>query len=193
MLHDQAEPQEFKQPKELNEVEICALSGKKRGPHCPYGVKELFLRQDLEKNGLAPCNVHCRLLVRNDELAGPSNEYRVFEDLPPVYESWQRQANRPMAARETSQYADNNLFEIVRPASGSLYKRPLDLAPAYQTLRFEAIGAPARAVVIWSLNGHEVGRTNDRHYLDWNVQTGSFVLRAETREGQISEVTFSVD
>ena len=193
MLYDKAEPQDFERPKGLVEVEVCALSGKKRGPDCPHGVKELFLHQDLEKSGLAPCDVHRRLLVRNDELAGPNNEYRVFEDLPPVYESWQRQTNRPMAPKEDSQYAENSLFEIVRPASGSLYKRPLDLAPAYQTLRFEAIGAPARAVVIWSLNGNEVGRTNDHHYLDWNVQTGSFVLRAETTDGQISEVRFSVD
>jgi len=193
MLHDRVESQEFEQPKGLVELEVCALSGKKRGPDCPHGVNELFLRTGLEKSGLAPCDVHRRLLVRNAERAGSFNEYRVFEDLPPVYEPWQRQTNRPMAPKEDSQYADNNLFEIIRPASGSLYKRPLDLAPAYQTLRFEAVGAPSRAVVIWSLNGHEVGRTTDRHYLDWNVQTGSFRLSAETTEGQLSEVRFSVD
>jgi penicillin-binding protein 1C len=192
MLHDKAAPQDFEQPKGLVEVEVCALSGKKRGPDCPHGVNELFLSSSLEKSGLAPCDVHRRLLIRNAE-AGSANEYRVIEDLPPVYEPWQRQTNRPMVPREFSHYAKSNLFEIVRPASGSLYKRPIDLAPAYQTLRFEAIGAPARAVVIWLLNGHEVGRTNGRHYLDWSVQAGSFRLRAETTEGQISEVRFSVD
>jgi membrane carboxypeptidase/penicillin-binding protein PbpC len=98
-----------------------------------------------------------------------------------------------MSPRESSQYAESAVLEIVRPASGSLYRRPIDLAPSYQSLRFEAIGAPARTVVIWSLNGTEIGRTNDRHALDWNVQSGSFRLKAETAEGQISEVKFTVD
>ncbi len=192
MLYDRSEPEDFERPKGLVEVEVCALSGKKRGPDCLHGVKELFVRADIVENGLAPCDVHRRLLVRDGEHEG-ANVSRVFEDLPPTYEPWQRQTNRPMAPRDRSQYAGRELFEIVRPASGSVYKRPLDLAPPYQTLRFEAIGAPAGAVVTWSLNGTEVGRTGDRHYLDWSIRTGSFRLKAETAEGQVSEVRFSVD
>ena len=193
MLHNAKDPLDFDQPEGLVEIEVCALSGKKRGPDCPHGVNELFLTAGLEKSGLMPCGVHRRLLVRDSEQAGSPGEYRVFEDLPPVYEPWQRQTNRTMPPRESSQYAASTVLEIVRPANGSLYRRPLDLAPAYQTLRFEAIGAPARAIVVWSLNGMEIGRTHDRHYLDWNVQMGSFKLKAETAEGHISEVRFSVD
>jgi hypothetical protein len=183
MLHDKTEPPEFEQPKELVEIEVCALSGKKRGPDCPHGVNELFLRQDLQTSGLAPCDVHRRLLVRNPEQAGSADEYRVFEDLPPAYELWQRQTNRPMAPKESSHYAENAVFDIVRPASGSLYKKPLDLAPTYQTLRFEAIGAPARAVVIWTLNGHELGRTRERHSSIGRAN-GIVQAQAETTEGR---------
>jgi hypothetical protein len=98
-----------------------------------------------------------------------------------------------MVPRELSVYAKSAVFEIIRPSNNALYKRPLDLAPEYQTLRFEAIGAPAHAEVIWSLNGIEVGRTIGAHFVDWHVQAGEFRLRAEAGGNVANEVKFQVE
>ncbi len=196
MLHDKKWPQDFEKPKGLVEIEVCALSGAKKGPDCPHGVRELFLRASLLGHELAPCTVHRKLQVqaRQERGAGQEQaEYRIYEDLPPVYEPWQRQANRPAVPRELSIHAKNAVFEIIRPSNGTIYKRPLDLAPEYQTLRFEAIGAPSGALVTWSLNGSEIGRTTGSHFFDWKVQAGEFKLRAETSGGAVSEARFSVE
>jgi penicillin-binding protein 1C len=192
-------PLDFERPKGLVEVEVCALSGMKRGPDCAHGVRELFFRNSLEGRELAPCTVHRKLPIQAREefkdtapRENRNREYGIFEDLPPIYESWQRQAARPMVPRELSQYAKSAVFEIIRPSNNALYKRPLDLAPEYQTLRFEAIGAPAHAEVIWSLNGIEVGHTIGAHFLDWHVQAGEFRLRAEAGGNVSNEVKFQV-
>ncbi len=199
-LYGQKTPPDFERPKGLVEVEVCALSGMKKGPDCPHGVRELFIRERFDERELTPCTVHRKLPVH---ASGKANvvafrknenvEYRIFEDLPPVYESWQRQAARPVVPRELSAYAKSAVFAIIRPSNNALYKRPLDLAPKYQTLRFEAVGAPAHAVVIWSLNGRELGRTTGAHVLDWQVQAGEYRLRAEAGESVMSEVKFQVE
>jgi len=200
LVYDKKTPQDFERPKGLVEVEVCALSGMKRGPDCPHGVRELFLRGSLAGKELAPCTVHRKLPIQaRGELKDAvlrenrNKEYGIFEDLPPIYESWQRQAARPVVPRELSQYAKNAVFEIIRPSHNALYKRPLDLAPEYQTLRFEAIGAPAHAEVIWRLNGIEIGRTIGAHFLYWHVQAGEFRLRAEAGSNVVSEVNFQVE
>jgi penicillin-binding protein 1C len=203
LLYDKKSPSDFVRPKELVEVEICALSGMKKGLDCPHGVHELFLRSSLDNKELESCNMHRRLpiqaqhtinVVVTDALKDNSEmEYRIFEDLPPMYESWQRQANRPAVPKELSVYAKNALFQIIRPSNNALYKRPLDLAPEYQTLRFEAIGAPAHAVVIWSLNGQEIGRTTSAHFLDWRVRPGEYHLMAQPEGSLRSEVRFRVE
>jgi penicillin-binding protein 1C len=200
LVYNKKTPLDFERPKGLVEVEVCSLSGMKRGPDCPHGVRELFLRSSLAGKELAPCTVHRKLLIQAREEvkdAAPretkNKEYGIFEDLPPVYESWQRQAERPMVPRELSQYAKNAVFEIIRPSNNALYKRPLDLAPEYQTLRFEAIGAPAHVEVIWRLNGIELGRTVGAHFLDWQVRAGEFRLRAEAGNNVVSEVKFQVE
>ena len=106
-------------------------------------------------------------------------EERIFEDLPPIYEPWQRETGRPAVPRERSLHARSAAFEVIRPAKGAVYKRPLDLAPEYQTIRFEAVGSPAGSTVVWSLNGSEIGRTVSPHFLDWRAQAGEYRLRAD--------------
>jgi penicillin-binding protein 1C len=202
LLYDKKTPPDFIRPKGLVEVEVCALSGMKKAPDCPHGVRELFHRKSLAGKELEPCNMHRKLPVQaqngtKDSLRAlredKNMEYRIFEDLPPVYESWQRQASRPSVPRELSLYAKNAVFQIIRPSNGGLYKRPLDLAPEYQTLRFEAIGAPANAVVTWYVNEQEIGRTSNAHFLDWHVKAGEHRLRAEAGGSVVSEVKFRVE
>jgi len=200
MLHDKKIPADFEKPKCLIEAEVCPLSGKSRGPDCPQGVRELFFVSAFENNKLDTCDMHKRLTVQAKRdtinIEEPNNsgtESRVFEDLPAVYEPWQRQANRPAVPREFSVHARDDVFLIIRPAQGTIFKRPLDLAPEYQTLRFEAIGAPIGSVVVWSLNGRDLGMTTGPHVLDWQVQAGEFKLRAEADPGAVSEVRFRID
>jgi penicillin-binding protein 1C len=200
MLHDKKEPMDFERPKGLVEREVCALSGKKRGPNCPHGVRELFFMSSLEENGLETCDMHLKLPV--NVRAGAVNfsqqdhndvEERIFEDLPPVYEPWQRETGRLVVPRELSLHATDAVFEIIRPTQGTVYKRPLDLAPEYQTLRFEAIGAPAGAAVVWSINGTEINQTTGAHFFDWKARAGEFRLKAAVAGGIASEVRFVVE
>ena len=200
MLHDKKEPTDFERPKGLVEREVCALSGKRRGPNCPHGVRELFFASSLEGVGLETCDMHLKLPV--NARAGAVNfsrqdhhdmEERIFEDLPPVYEPWQRETGRQVVPRELSLHAKDAVFGIIRPSQGTIYKRPLDLAPEYQTLRFEAIGAPAGAAVVWSLNGTEINRTTGAHFFDWKAREGEFRLKAAVGGGIASEVRFVVE
>ncbi len=199
LLHDKKEPGDFDRPKGLTEVEVCSLSGKKRGPACPQGVKELFLLQDIEGKAMEPCDIHRKLTVhaRSGAVAlsaqnGDEVEERIFEDLPPIYEPWQRETGRPAVPRDLSLHARSAAFEVIRPAKGAVYKRPLDLAPEYQTIRFEAVGSPAGSTVVWSLNGSEIGRTVGPHFLDWSAQAGEYRLRADAA-GSYDEVRFTVE
>ncbi|MEK6698120.1 MAG: penicillin-binding protein 1C [Nitrospirota bacterium] len=199
LLHDRKEPRDFDRPKGLVEVEVCALSGKRRGPACPQGVKELFLLQDIEGKAMEPCDMHRKLTVHAASGAvalsaqnGDEVEERIFEDLPPIYEPWQRETGRPAVPRERSLHARSAAFEVIRPAKGAVYKRPLDLAPEYQTIRFEAVGSPAGSTVVWSLNGSEIGRTVSPHFLDWRAQAGEYRLRADAA-GAYDEVRFIVE
>lgn len=199
LLHDRKEPGDFDRPKGLTEVEVCSLSGKRRGPACPQGVKEFFLLQDIEGKAMEPCDMHRKLTVHvpsgavalsaqnRDEV-----EERIFEDLPPIYEPWQRETGRPAVPRDLSLHARGAALEVIRPAKGAVYKRPLDLAPEYQTIRFEAVGSPAGSTVVWSLNGSEIGRTVGPHFLDWRAQAGEYRLRAGAA-GSYDEVRFTVE
>ncbi len=199
LLHDRKEPADFDRPKGLAEVEVCSLSGKKRGPACPQGVKEFFLLQDSEGKAMEPCDMHRKLTVHAPSgaiaLSAQNRddvEERIFEDLPPIYEPWQRETGRPAVPREHSLHARSAAFEVIRPAKGAVYKRPLDLAPEYQTIRFEAVGSPAGSTVVWSLNGSEIGRTVGPHFLDWRAQAGEYRLRADAA-GSSDEVRFTVE
>jgi penicillin-binding protein 1C len=65
----------------LIEIEICALSGKRPGHHCPHRTRELFAAGDVPATS---CDVHVELAVdpENGLLAGPGckrPELRVFE------------------------------------------------------------------------------------------------------------------
>ncbi|HAR46728.1 MAG: penicillin-binding protein 1C [Nitrospirae bacterium GWC2_57_13] len=200
LLQGKKEPKDFERPSGLIEVEVCALSGKQKGPDCPHGVSELFLRDEVEAGAMEPCDVHRKLpvLAGNGQIAPAGarreeTEYRVFEDLPPIYEFWQRETGRPVMPRELSRHAESALFEIIRPAHQSIYRRPLDLAARYQTIRFEAVGAPGSAEVVWTLNSDEIGRTRDAHFLDWPVRTGEYRLRATAPGVPASEIRFTVE
>jgi penicillin-binding protein 1C len=46
---------EFLQPRGVRELEVCPLSGKLRGPHCPTGITELFAETSLPGG---PCALH---------------------------------------------------------------------------------------------------------------------------------------
>ncbi len=84
----------------LEGVEVCALSGRLPGAHCPHRVRERVPR------GRAPrdhCSWHQALPVdtRTGGLAGPgcpadAVEQRRFEVLPEPYGPWAREAGRPL-------------------------------------------------------------------------------------------------
>lgn len=93
-LHDGEPVETFVRPRGLEEVEVCAISGKLPTEHCPNRVKELFIM------GTAPvqhCDVHQAFRV-NKETGKLATVYtppelveeRVYEIYPPEAADWIR-------------------------------------------------------------------------------------------------------
>ena len=207
-LYENKWPEEFLKPDDLVEIEICPLSGKAKGYACPSGVKEIFLKQEMAMIDQTPCNMHRILMadagtgepVIEDGLYKSNNqgvnnlEERVFEDMPPVYEPWQREGKRPTAPHKLSLFRKGDEFSIISPAHDAAYKRLTDLSPEYQTIRFEAVGAPPNVPVRWIVNGKTAGVTTLQHVMDWPAKSGEFSLLAvpEARRELSREVRFVV-
>ena len=91
-------PGELARPR-APEVEICPLSGRAAGPHCPHTKQERIP----EGAKLGSCQLHTSVLIDTltGELAGPSCqtdvEARAFEAYPPLFMPWARTAKRPLA------------------------------------------------------------------------------------------------
>ncbi len=91
-------------------AEICPLSGKLRGPHCPHSQVEIFPATGAAgKAPTAVCDMHERVRVdrRNGLRAGktcPDSvvEERVFERHPADLAAWARTAHRPLAPTQLS-------------------------------------------------------------------------------------------
>jgi penicillin-binding protein 1C len=93
----------FPRPEGIEEVEVCAASGRRAGPSCPRVRRELALR------GHAPretCEVHATVAVdRRGDLASPTCEGAVerrVEVWPPPFDRWAAATGRPSAPRGVS-------------------------------------------------------------------------------------------
>jgi penicillin-binding protein 1C len=143
-------PGPFAEPKGIVRRTICPESGDLAGPACPGSMEEIF------QSGTAPTH-SCPI----DHGSG-----RVLR-----------------AGRVPSRPGDSALepaLVILFPRDGGIFKIDPVLRREYQALKFRAAldnGAEA-ADVEWWVNGKMIGRSPSAAGFPWNLEPGSFTIRA---------------
>ncbi len=147
-------PAAFERPEGLVEVEVCALSGLRPNPDCPYRVRELFLA------GTEPeqtCTLHQRIAVdrctgRRATAETPPEclEERVYTLLPPEAQEWARRHGIPQpppaGPEETvaagpalpSHLQDATPLVLSEPDEGAVYQLDPSLPRDVQRIRVAA-------------------------------------------------------
>ncbi|HEU4403857.1 MAG TPA: penicillin-binding protein 1C [Polyangiaceae bacterium] len=186
----------------LEEVEVCALSGRRPSPSCPHRVRERVPR------GRAPreaCSWHRTLAVdtRTGGLAGPGCAPEVvaqwpFEDLPEPYGGWGREAGRPLPPPPSplcpprAPSGAGARVRIVFPLAGARFQLDRDLPPERQRapLRVElpAGAGPARAF----LDQTPLPAPASGPWL-WPLSPGPHRLRVEAPGLETAEVEVRVE
>jgi penicillin-binding protein 1C len=184
----------------LEEVEVCALSGRRPSALCPHRVRERVPR------GRAPreaCSWHRALPVddRTGGLAGPQCppevvSTRAFEDLPEPYGPWAREAGRPLPPPPSPlcppRGPSTARARIVFPLENARFELDPDLPPERQfaPLRVElppGVG-PARAFLDQTL----LPTPSSGPWL-WPLRAGPHRLRVEARGLETAEIEVWVE
>ena len=188
-LHQDAEPAPFSRHRDIEEVEVCSLSGALPGPDCPHRVKERFLYRQLPEH---TCDVHQRLRVdrANGLLAGPGCPVETTEEtvavvLPPEYDAWlnaQGQTLPPRAfsprcpsQRSASPHGD---LRILHPVAESEYLFDPSIPPSQQRLQLLASAGSDVDAVVWRMDGAELARTVRPFQTSWPLSRGEHSLEA---------------
>jgi penicillin-binding protein 1C len=178
----------FPAPEGWREASVCALSGQRRGPHCPHGRTEFFAP------GTEPrvdCLYHRPVAVdrRNGLRATPGCpvwfvEQRVLLDLPPVYASWARAQRLDVAPRQSSPLCPPGgpdpepSVTITEPRDKVRYLWDPDTPERYATIRLAALAHPPEEEVVWLVDGQPVARVGWPHETRWPLFPGTHTIRA---------------
>lgn len=180
----------------LQRVEICPLSGQRRGEHCPQSIQE-YTPLDVE---LLTCEWHRELMLdrRNGLLAGPDcpsgeTTRRKFELYPDEYAAWAKAANRPVAPTQFSANCpalataeSSTALRIKSPIDGSRFVLDPDRAPELQHLKIEALAPASAATLTLLVNDQPVGKSKRPFEFFWQLEAGSFRFVAVTDTGERS-------
>lgn len=120
-------------PPDVEEVEICTLSGLRPSTYCPSVRKEWLSTTEPARF----CSWHHDGSI----------------DWPAEYRAWARQT-QPAPARATTQHASQ--FRIANPPDGATYLIDPTLRSQYQTLRLRA---DAASRVVWRVNDRPIATT----------------------------------
>jgi penicillin-binding protein 1C len=155
-------------------VEICLLSGRRAGPHCPSRLEWFAPGSEPDE----PCDWH-----RGDRVV-----------LPPEYAEWLGRYRVELPALvgwprvdPGSADARGDRFRIVSPRDGDRYARPPGVDPRYATLALRAIGGPDAEPIRWWVDGVRVEGPR------WTLRPGRHTIRAEAATGEWDEVRVVVE
>ncbi|HEY4157189.1 MAG TPA: penicillin-binding transpeptidase domain-containing protein, partial [Polyangiaceae bacterium] len=182
----------------LLEAEVCELSGKLATALCPHTQREWFVPETVPR---AACDMHEAVAIEpHDGLrAGPAcagATRKVFERYPAEYESFARDAHRPLAPRGFSPHCPGtaattlNTARVSFPRGGEHFARDPG-GPPRQEILLEAQSAAASLRFL--VDGRDVGGGRSPFRLPWALARGSHELRVATPDGSLSEpVAFEV-
>jgi penicillin-binding protein 1C len=170
-------PEPFVRPEGLVKTRVCALSGKRPGPHCPTVIEELVPENALKT--IESCKMH-RL-----------EEDRVTTRYPSRYHRWAES----LGLEDGRLNSYSNDFEITHPRSGARYFRMSNLPLTYQSIQVELDTPDGAKRVQWYLNGNPLRVTEKQHRFLWQISPGQHTLSAVSAfqgESHESSVHFSV-
>jgi len=153
----------FEPPPELETVEVCPISGMRRGPHCPAGRHE-----HLAHSGGASCSWH-----------GPGGVLKV----PAELRSFAPGSSQGVLAEA------GPAIEIANPRQGARIVLDPLLPRSRQQLRLRAlIRAESAQRVRWEIDGKTLAVRPAPFSWDWAIEPGVHRLRASALRGSSEEV-----
>ncbi len=196
----------FSPPAEgLEDVDVCARSGMRAGPHCDTRRAELVPRAGLDS---LPCSF-CRL-VHTDAAA----EWQVHADcepagairsvawfvLPPALETHYRRFHadyRPPPpyrpdCRAALGVSGSASLSFVYPREGAAVYVPVEMDGSVGRVVFEAAHRDPAARVFWHLDDEYQGETRDIHQMALAPRPGPHVLVLVDERGETVERRFTV-
>ena len=150
-------------PDSLVTIRICPLSGKKPGPACPAIIEEIIQEQDFKIWQSEECDMH---IAKNN---------KITTVVSARFKPWAEKLGYETRYPEGT---DESTFKIVNPKDGAEYLRLPNLAPEYQSVRFQLDCADPQQAVQWYLNDQLIKTTTNDHAFLWEVKPGSYCLRA---------------
>lgn len=186
-------------PGDLEEIEICTLSGRRAGPHCEHRRTERVLAA---RAGATPCDVHVEVAVdAAGDLASPACATRkeTIELWRSPLSSWARAAGRPVASSRASSSCP--------PARGSVEDRLLDSEEAPSVAfpsdgdRFHLDpGSASPSAVIVEVHGHDSVAVVDGVALPtvegrakWILSSGNHRISARAGRRESAAIRVTVD
>jgi penicillin-binding protein 1C len=172
-------PESLPRPDSLVTVRICPLSGKKPGAACPAVVEEIIPTRDLKTWQSEECDMH---IARDD---------KITTVVSARFKPWADKLGYETRHPEKTEVPD---FRIVNPKDGAEYLRLPNLAPQYQSIRFQLDRADPKQTVHWYLNDELIQTTRDNHTFLWQAKPGNYRLKAISENNQQiqDELHFSV-
>jgi penicillin-binding protein 1C len=194
----------FEEPvADLRDVDVCARSGMRRGPHCEETRPRLVTRAAL---GAPPC-AFCRLAHLDGRLA-----WQVHGDcepvaairavpwfvLPPAMEGHYRLQHadyRPLPPLRADCRGSSGAAEAlacVYPKEGAALFVPVEMDGVQGRVVFEAAHRDPGTVVFWHLDGEYEGETRDVHQMALAPAPGPHVLTLVDEAGEAVRRRFTV-
>lgn len=193
------------EPPPFDVVEICPLSGERRGPDCPHSRRELVPRS--ASAHLSTCDLHVHVLIdrRNGLRAGRScpsawTEQRVFESYHGDLAVWAGAAGRPVAPLAYSPLCPATPGED-EPGEGSVrLSYPPDgahflldpHAGARQSIVLRA-AVPSGASAAFYVDGHAVPARAGALSAEWPLRPGSHHIWVESAGRRSGMALIDVD
>lgn len=179
------------QPPALTRLSVCALSGKLPTEQCKARVTELFIA------GTEPTafdDMHVAVPVLNGAVAAgcPGATTQIFERYPPQFETWAREAGRPLVPNQTlvdcetpTMIATADAPSVVFPRDGAEYRWVADEPAARQQLVFE--GRAGVGPLTFLLDGVSYRRVDAPFRVEWPLVRGEHRLQVMAADGRRSE------
>jgi penicillin-binding protein 1C len=186
-------PSTFAAVPSLSKLDVCALSGKLPTEHCKARVTESFI-PGTEPN--TADDMHVAVSVLNGAIADgcPGAVVQVFERYPPLFETWAREAGRPLVPSQrlvacktpeavgTPSGAPIVLF----PRNGAEYRFVADEPAARQQLVLK--GRSGAGPLTFLVDDAPYRRADAPYEVEWPLSHGEHTLQVVASDGSRSEV-----
>lgn len=188
----------FSQPDGLNEVEVCAISGKLPTELCPHRLYDWFIPGTEPKVAddwyrLFQVDRRTGLLADERTPAGSVQE-RVYLIVPPELQSWAREQGipAPPPAMPTSSGPGESaaVLGITSPDEGIVYRITPAVPREGQRIRFQAVARQPLSELTFVLDGQSLGALHSPPYeMLWTLQPGQHQLMVVGRTTDDQQIT----